>query len=546
MLGKHFNFIKTLVSVLVIAVMLLGSIENAFAFGINGGDDISILSHAVSVASVENDITIGDVIISDSESDTVYVSTVSEDAELYRQDNKPILRNELEKVYGVIRTSTGKKVGLLYKDSEGNDNLSPSYMEALGNPDMVDKTKNKQVELKELANETFSDVSSDDWFATYIPLASYYNVLNGYTDGTFRGNNNITASEVSKVLAVALDGTTTDRTNIELPGVGSQWFSSFYNTVDKIFPYSASSDVNLNYMNKSMTRGEIALALANVLDNGKGELKAYIVKAESGNVGGYFKDLTAENVKVSDKTLPNEQWLMSMNVIPGRFAGAIMYLKDKGIMLGDPEGNCNALSGVTRAECIALVERVAFKGVDYTKGEFKGRGGSVQSRPTETEKEYKYTMDTILNPEADAKYQYTIADLNPSYGYDYVMQGKRELHTEMLGREYSKLIVEEVRNSVKFENGIVSFCVPDIKSDYHEVTVCCSFSYNDDNKEGFVKSVYSSKENGLITVDTKGADYQSELFIKVVGKDGKGSAPAGYTYAVTINLLNGEIEVTEN
>ena len=99
MLGKHFNFIKTLVSVLVIGVMLLGSIENAFAFGINGGDDISILSHAVSVASVENDITIGDVIISDSESDTVYVSTVSEDAELYRQDNKPILRNELEKVY---------------------------------------------------------------------------------------------------------------------------------------------------------------------------------------------------------------------------------------------------------------------------------------------------------------------------------------------------------------------------------------------------------------------------------------------------------------
>ena len=237
---------------------------------------------------------------------------------------------------------------------------------------------------------------------------------------------------------------------------------------------------------------------------------------------------------------------MSMNVIPGRFAGAIMYLKDKGIMLGDPEGNCNALSGVTRAECIALVERVAFKGVDYTKGEFKGRGGSVQSRPTETDKEYKYTMDTILNPGADAKYQYTIADLNPSYGYDYVMQGKRELHTEMLGREYSKPIVEEVRNSVKFENGIVSFYVPDIKSDYHEVTVCCSFSYNDDNKEGFVKSVYSSKENGLITVDTKGADYQSELFIKVVGKDGKGSAPAGYTYAVTINLLNGETEVTEN
>lgn len=546
MLGKHFNFIKTLVSVLVIGVMLLGSIENAFAFGINGGDDISILSHAVSVASVENDITIGDIIVSDSESDTVYVSTVAEDAELYRQDNKPILRNELEKVYGVIRTSTGKKVGLLYKDSEGNDNLSPSYMEALGNPDMVDKTKNKQVELKELANETFSDVSSDDWFATYIPLASYYNVLNGYTDGTFRGNNNITASEVSKVLAVALDGTTTDRTNIELPGVGSQWFSGFYNTVDKIFPYSASSDVNLNYMNKSMTRGEIALALANVLDNGKGELKAYIVKAESGNVGGYFKDLTAENVKVSDKTLPNEQWLMSMNVIPGRFAGAIMYLKDKGIMLGDPEGNCNALSGVTRAECIALVERVAFKGVDYTKGQFKGRGGSVQSRPTETDKEYKYTMDTILNPGADAKYQYSFNDIHSKTYIDEALQGKWDIHKMMLTREYSKPIVEEVRNSVKFENGIVTLNVPDLKSDYHEVVVRACFGYSDDNKEGFVRGIRSSNENGIITIDTKGADYESELFILVRGMDGKGSAPAGYTYAVKINLLTGESRAIEN
>lgn len=116
----------------------------------------------------------------------------------------------------------------------------------------------------------------------------------------------------------------------------------------------------------------------------------------------------------------------------------------------------------------------------------------------------------------------------------------------MLTREYSKPIVEEVRNSVKFENGIVTLNVPDLKSDYHEVVVRACFGYNDDNKEGFVRGIRSSTENGIITIDTKGADYESELFILVRGMDGKGSAPAGYTYAVKINLLTGESRAIEN
>lgn len=542
MSGKHLKLKKTIVPCIVAAFMLLGNFNNVLAFGEFDG--------SVAIA----DISAEDIIVTKHEKDT----NESKSGPLYKQTNFKLMREHVETQFGVIKSRLGTKIGVLYKNSEGKDDNSPSYFEALGNTETQQVYEQRISEVKQIANETFNDVSSDDWFAGNIPLAVYYTVLNGYNDMTFRGSNNITVAEISKVMAVACEGSDMDTSAMSLPGLGEQWYNRYFDMISKVMPYTTSSEVTNEYMNKAMSRAEIAYAVAEIYDNGRNELQAYIDRANSGDVEGYFNDLSRDNVCVSEGTLDNEQWLIGSGKVPARFAGAIMYLKDKGIMLGDDLGNSNALSGVTRAEAIALTERIAFKGVNYKSGEFKGTDSSSSSSGSsgssgEVTQSSKYTLDTVLNPDAPEKYQYKVSDLE-EWGtprnsilkgvYDDERVGS-ELAQTMMGLDYSKRVIDEVKDSVKYENGIVTFTLPDIKSDYHQVGVRISCSYNDESKEGFGGSFLSWRDSGTISFDTKGADYMNELQISLSGKSTY-QQRASSRYTVNFNFLTGEIDSWTN
>ncbi len=51
----------------------------------------------------------------------------------------------------------------------------------------------------------FSDVSSSDWFATYTAYAKANGIIGGYTDGSYKGGQNISRAEVAKILAVMIE-----------------------------------------------------------------------------------------------------------------------------------------------------------------------------------------------------------------------------------------------------------------------------------------------------------------------------------------------------
>ena len=51
---------------------------------------------------------------------------------------------------------------------------------------------------------TFSDVDSTHWAESYINQMRRNNLLNGYEDGTFRPENEVTTGEYIKILAMAL------------------------------------------------------------------------------------------------------------------------------------------------------------------------------------------------------------------------------------------------------------------------------------------------------------------------------------------------------
>lgn len=50
----------------------------------------------------------------------------------------------------------------------------------------------------------FSDVSTSDWYCGYISAASQYGLTNGYNDGTFKPNDNITREEVMTIVERAM------------------------------------------------------------------------------------------------------------------------------------------------------------------------------------------------------------------------------------------------------------------------------------------------------------------------------------------------------
>ncbi len=51
----------------------------------------------------------------------------------------------------------------------------------------------------------FSDVLSSDWFAKYTAYAKANGIIGGYSDGTYKGGQNISRAEVAKILAVMIE-----------------------------------------------------------------------------------------------------------------------------------------------------------------------------------------------------------------------------------------------------------------------------------------------------------------------------------------------------
>ena len=52
-------------------------------------------------------------------------------------------------------------------------------------------------------NPTFNDVPADSTFYSYVETAAADNIVSGYSDGTFRPNNNVTRGQLSKIVVIA-------------------------------------------------------------------------------------------------------------------------------------------------------------------------------------------------------------------------------------------------------------------------------------------------------------------------------------------------------
>ncbi len=97
-----------------------------------------------------------------------------------------------------------------------------------------DKDKEKEEEKKEevVYNSKFDDVTEDKWFYSYVTELASKGIVEGYEDGSFRPQNNVTRAEFIKLLVVCMDYPTS-----ALPSFDDvkekDWFYSYVSTAVK-------------------------------------------------------------------------------------------------------------------------------------------------------------------------------------------------------------------------------------------------------------------------------------------------------------------------
>lgn len=132
--------------------------------------------------------------------------------------------------------------------------LSKMIVLALGKEDKVESAKNKFL--------NFSDVLSNYWGYGYIKVATDENIVNGYTDGTFKPNGKVTYAEATTMVLRALgykEAIENSNNTLKWPDNYMVYADEKLELFEKMGEFKASDPAN---------RGDIAILIWNALRTG--------------------------------------------------------------------------------------------------------------------------------------------------------------------------------------------------------------------------------------------------------------------------------------
>lgn len=354
-------------------------------------------------------------------------------------------------------------------------------------------------ELLEAYKQDFPTESG--WWDEYAIMPILTGVISGYPDGTIKPNNPVTGGEFAKMIATAFEGYIPSGGSLDNKSFDGKWYNNYYNVMAKAFPYNSSQLMQVEFMESPMKRSEVAYVLAKIIDS-KG-LEDCINKVQNNDFStmGEYSDFS-QHVWTSDEYFaPNGRYevvasyyssiakkMFEQGYIPMEQGAAIMLLKDKGIMVGDGAGHISPMGNVTRAEIFKLINECCKATKDYTKQKFFGWENWGRDFYTDEERKtlpWVYSLDQVLNPEAEEKYQYTFGDLLwgdltkyvNKHLQQQVMSGQHnrfsgtEIHQQSLSDEFTKKLVDEVFYSYSKDGNTIKIYIPDLKSKYHQISV---------------------------------------------------------------------------
>lgn len=137
----------------------------------------------------------------------------------------------------------------------------------------------------------FSDVK-DEWFARYVCYAKSKGIVSGYSDGSFKPANNINFAEASKIVVNAFGFDASDI------GSADSWYRAFVEPLadEKAIPMSISD------LDKLIARGEMAEVIFRIKDESNDEKSLKYYDLEGTPVAGQSCDVLKEYFETSRRS----------------------------------------------------------------------------------------------------------------------------------------------------------------------------------------------------------------------------------------------------
>jgi hypothetical protein len=107
------------------------------------------------------------------------------------------------------------------------------------------------LDVKDVASckgSSFSDVSSSDWFATFVCAAKDEGIVSGYADGTFRPGTDVNVAEAAKIITGAF------KITLASPALKDPW----YGPALRALADKGAIPTTIRAADAQLTRGEMA------------------------------------------------------------------------------------------------------------------------------------------------------------------------------------------------------------------------------------------------------------------------------------------------
>ena len=179
----------------------------------------------------------------------------------------------------------------------------------------------------------FSDVASNHWAKEFIDLASAAKIVNGYGDGTFNPEKQLTAGEFIKMVACVMD-----RNYVAVSNPGEHWAYQYVKVLKNNLEGFDDSIYNEAWeLDKVITRGEMSIVLAQAYSTKYGIKIRYDL---GDGVLYVFKDL---------KNIPEEQ-KPYINL-------CVIY----GMLNGYTDGEFKPQDALTRAQACKVICKLLYR-----------------------------------------------------------------------------------------------------------------------------------------------------------------------------------------
>ena len=297
-------------------------------------------------------------------------------------------------------------------------------------------------------NKVFKDVSNSFWAKSYIDAFVKSGVIDGYTDGTFKPDNNVSREEFCKLLVKTFNAdenpyiNTTNHTFSDVEE--NRWSYKYVEVCSKFLtgyvnPFGGKP---LFKPAEIATREDIAVALVRMLGYTENDVSGYNSYANK------FKD--------KDSISPN-------------LRNYVGFATQKGLINGYPDGSFGAQKGITRAETIVMLDRALKVSIADAYEEFNwGVNLSYRSSGKIVDIEVVANSDIIVTVNGEiAKQTESSQYLDRyvySYSYTFKEAGVKEFIIEGKRGSVVKKEIKTVRYNIATPEIKITECPSDVST----------------------------------------------------------------------------------